>query len=368
MPGPVEVSAVHAPGRFLQLQRAFYRGDPHYVPPMSVDRWQVDPRKNPFFERAEGNFLVATRHGQPVGRVSAVRNLVHDEFHGDRVGFFGHFEASDEAAAHALLDAASIWLRERGATALRGPIDLSTNYRCGLLIGGEPGPPVLMMPYNPEAYRGYLESYGLAKTKDLLALMLRRSEGTPDRFYRLVERIRKRTGATIRPFDMKRLDEELAIVWQLYNRIWERNWGFVPFSEGEFLRSAKELKQFAIPELLVIVEMAGEPIAFALCVPDVNVAIQACGGRLFPFGWWKFLATLKHIHRCRVVTLGVQSEHRKIGIDALLLHYFYVTAPPIGYPDCEASWILEDNHEMVRVLQSLGGREYRRYRVFEKAL
>jgi len=368
MPGPVEVSAVHAPGRFLDLQREFYTGDPHYVPPLSADRWQVDPRRNPFFERADASFLVAKRDGRLAGRISAVRNHVHDEFHGDRVGFFGHFEATDEVAAHALLDAAAAWLRARGATALRGPVDLSTNYRCGLLIGGEPGPPVLMMPHNPPAYRGYLESYGLRKAKDLLALMLSRSAGTPDRFYRLVDRIRQRTGAVIRPFNMKRLDHELDTVWRLYNTIWERNWGFVPMSRGEFMRSAKELRQFAVPELLVIVEVAGEPAAFALCLPDVNVAIRACGGRLLPFGWWKFLRTLKRIDRCRVVTLGVHPEHRKSGLDALLLHYFYVTAPPMGYPDCEASWILEDNREMVRVLQSLGGREYRRYRVFEKAL
>jgi len=225
-----------------------------------------------------------------------------------------------------------------------------------------------MMPYNPPRYLDDLESYGLTKAKDVLALLLERRVATPERFDRLVDRVRQRTGAVIRPFDMKCFRQELETVWTLYNKIWERNWGFVPMTEGEFLRSGMELKLVAIPELLTIVEIEGEPVAFALNIPDVNVGAKACNGRLLPFGWWKFLRAMKHNDKTRVVTLGVLPEHRKSGIDGLLLHYYTYTGPDLGYPWCEASWILEDNHEMIRVLKSLGARETRRYRIFQKAL
>ena len=312
---------------------------------------------------------MATRGGQPVGRISAVRDQLHDDFHGDRIGFFGHFEAADQAAAHALLDHASAWLRERGATALRGPVDLSTNYRCGLLLaGGTPGPPTVMMPYNPPHYLDYLESYGLTKAKDLLALLMERRVSNPERFDRFVARVRRRTRAVIRPFDMKRFTQELEVVWALYNQIWERNWGFVPMTEGEFMRSGKELKLVAVPGLLTIVEIDGEPVAFALDIPDANVGTKACNGRLLPFGWWKFLAAMKRNDKARFITLGVLPEYRKSGIDGLLLHYYVHTARDLGYPDAEAGWILEDNHEMMRALENMGGREIRRYRVFEKLL
>lgn len=368
-PGTIAVRPAPSPRRFLDVPRLFYRGDPHYVPPMSVfDAWQVDPKKNPFFDHAEGAFWIAECGGHPIGRISAVRDRLHDEFHGDRIGFFGHFEAVDEEAAHILLDHAASWLRDRGATALRGPVDLSTNYRCGLLVDGEPGPPVLMMPYNPPIYREYLEGYGLEKAADLLALLLVDDTATKERFDRVAEKIVKRTGAVIRPFRMKHFDEEIATVWELYNKIWERNWGFVPMTEAEFKRSARELKLIAVPEFLTIVEVEGKPIAFALNVPDANVAIKACDGRLLPFGWWKFLAARKKIDRTRVVTLGVLPEYRKNGIDALLLHYYAHANAAHGYPHCEASWILEDNVEMLRPLESLGARPYRRYRIFEKPL
>ncbi len=372
MPSPttqVEVLPARSPRRFLDLQRRFYRGDPHYVPPLTLaDSWQVDRRKNPFFEHGEAEFWIAQRDGVPVGRISAARDALHDEFHGDRVGFFGHFEAGDQDAAHALLDRAATWLQEHDAEVMRGPIDLSTNYRTGLLIGGEPGPPVLMMPYNPPEYADYLESYGLARAKDLLALMLELRVATPQRFERVVDRIVKRTGARIRQLDIKRFDAEMDIVWRLYNQIWERNWGFVPMSEGEFRRTAKELKIVADPELLIIVEVEDRPVAFGMCLPDVNMAITACNGRLLPFGWFKFLRGLKRIDRTRVLTLGVLPEYRKNGLDALMVHYYYKACPATGHPQCEASWILEDNQEMIRVLESLGGREYRRYRLYEKPL
>lgn len=358
-----------SPRRFLDAQRVFYRGDPHYVPPLTLaETWQIDPRKNEFFRRAEATFVIAERGGEVVGRISAVRNSVHDEFHGDRVGFFGHFEAADEDAAGALLDHAASWLKERGAERIRGPIDLSTNYRCGLWIDGEPGPPVLMMPHNPKVYADWLGRWGLRKSKDLLALMLEERTATIERFDRMADKIRERTQAVIRPVRMDRFGEELDLLWRLYNRIWERNWGFVPMGEGEFRRSAKEMKPIAKAELLTIVEAAGEPVAFALNVPDLNVATKACNGRLLPFGWWRFLRALRRTQRSRVLTLGVLPEYRNNGIDALLLHYYARANPRLGYPQCEASWVLEDNVAMVRVLEKLGARVYRRYRVYEREL
>ncbi len=367
--GGITIRPLRSPRAFLDAQRHFYHGDPHFVPPLAfADAWQVDRRRNPFFADAEADFSIARRGRELVGRISAVRNFAHDRFHGDRIGFFGHFEATDREAAHALLAHAEQWLEAHGATAVRGPVDLSTNYRCGLLVDGDPGPPMMMMPYNPPWYAEWIEGFGFAKAKDLLALLLEARTATPERFERVAERIRERTGARIRPARMSRWREELDLLWRLYNRIWERNWGFVPMSEGEFRRAARDLKPIAVPELITFVEIDGQPVAFAINVPDANAMVQACNGRLLPFGWWRFLRARKRVRRTRVLTLGVLPEHRKMGLDALLLHYYQRVNPELGYPECEANWILEDNRDMLRVLYSLGAREYRRYRVFEKSL
>ncbi|MEO6593376.1 MAG: N-acetyltransferase, partial [Planctomycetota bacterium] len=280
----VSIRAVPQPARFLDLQRAFYRGDPHYVPPItSGEAWQVDPRKNPFFRHAEAGFFAAFLGDRCTGRISVARDRLHDEFHGDRIGFFGHFEAADETTALALLEHASEWCKQRGAASLRGPVDLSTNYRCGLFVEGDPGPPVVMMPHNPPHYAQWLEHFGLRKAKDLLALHVTGDSLDLRRVDRIAEHLRKKTEASMRPLDMKRFDAECDVLWDLYHRIWERNWGFVPMSQEEFLAQARDLKRVAHPALMHIAEIGGDPVGFVVALPDVNVGARACNGRLLPF-------------------------------------------------------------------------------------
>jgi GNAT superfamily N-acetyltransferase len=365
----VDIRPVRSPAQFLDLQRDFYRGDADYVPPVTfVEKAQLDARKAPFFAHADVGLFAAFRDGRCVGRISACRDRLHDEFHGDRIGFFGHFEAADEDAAMALLEHAAAFTKQRGATALRGPVDLSTNYRCGLLVEGQPGPPVMMMPHNPPHYGALIERAGLAKAKDLLALHGSKHTLDRRRIDRLAAHVQKRNGATMRRFDLTRFDAECVILWDLYQRIWERNWGFVPMTRDEFLAQARDLKQVAHQDLMHIAEIGGEPVGFVVAVPDTNVGARACNGRLFPFGWWKFLQAMKKVTLIRVLTLGVVREHRRSGLDLMLMHRVISDGIDAGFDACEASWILEDNRDMLGPLETIGLTPYRRYRIYEKTL
>lgn len=367
----LRIERCDSPRRFLAVLAAFYRDDPHWVPPLYLtDRKKVDRRRHPFFAHGEGELWLAHRDGAVVGRISAARDREYDRFHGEAQGTFGHFEAVDEASAHALLDTARTWLREHGATVMRGPIDFSTNYRCGLLIGGDEGPPVVMMPHNPRVYADWIESFGLAKSKDLVALLVTADQLEMSRYERLVARVLQRTPLRARRLDLRRFRSEIEIIWRLYHRIWERNWGFAPMSREEFDAEARDLKAVLVPDLTVVLEREedGEPVAFAIGIPDVNLAIAACRGRLLPFGWWRFLRTLRGIRSFRTITLGVVPELRGTGVDAVLLERLIAQGLAAGYPRCEASWILEDNVAMLRPLITAGGREYRRYRVYETGL
>ncbi len=366
MANDLEIEPLERPARFLDLQRRFYRGDPNYVPPLTLsERWQVDRRKNPFFRHGEAEFLVARRAGRVAGRISASRDRLHDELHGDRVGFFGHFEALDRDVAHALLDRAAAWLREHQATEMRGPIDLSTNYRSGLLIDGRPGPPVMQMPYNPPAYSEYLESYGLLKAKDLLAVYALTADLDRNRFRRLADKVLRRARARLRPI---RLASEIPTLWQLYNKIWEKNWGFAPMCEAEFRRHVEDMKPIARQPMLQLAEVDGRPVGFCVALPDVNEAIRACNGRLLPFGWWRFFRRLKRVNRARTVILGLIPEYRNSGLDGALILRVTDEAEQIGIIESEAGWILEDNLAMRRPLESMGFHPYRRYRVYHKPL
>ena len=369
---PVEIVRAPNPRAFVEMPRTLYQDDPHWVPPMlASELWRVDKAKHPFFAHGDGEFFLAMRDGVAVGRVSVARDEYHDSFHDDAVGFFGHFEATDESVAHALLEHARAWLTARGAQEFRGPVDLTTNYRCGLLLPdeSEPGPPAISMPHNPAVYAEWFESFGLRKAKDLIALFVMRDRVDDARLNRIVDRIKKRTQVVVRPIDLKRLPAEFDLLWKLYHEIWERNWGFVPMSEAEFRKEASEFKALLRPTHAGIAEAPdGEPVGFIVSVPDANRAIAACNGKLWPMGWWRFLKALRATHHIRTLTLGVRPEYRKSGLEMLLMHRVIMQGGDAGVVSCEASWILEDNTAMLTSLRAVGFHDYRRYRIYTEAL
>lgn len=325
-----------------------------------------DPEKHPFHEHSEVQPYLAYRGDRAVGRICAIRNRKHEAFHEEPVGFFGWFECEDdEEAARALFETVRAWLDERGLRTMRGPTSFSTNETAGLLVEGEPGPPVLMMPYNPPYYLDLFEAAGLAKAKDLFAWMID-DQTPPDYLLRAEKAVLRRSKATVRPLDRSRFDEELETVRAIYNQAWERNWGFIPMTDEEIDHMAKELKPLLDPQLALFVEDGeGTPIGFALALPDFNQVLMKMNGRLWPFGLIKALWYRRKIQRMRVLILGLLEEYRGKGIDALLYLALIRNGAARGITECEQSWILEENEKMNAALERLGGRMYRRYRLYD---
>jgi len=363
--------------QFIRLPWGLYKGDPNWVAPLiSEERRRFDPRKNPFYEHAEVQLFLALRDGRPVGRLSAHIDYLHNEFHGERSGFFGFFEAPDDrGVAEALFEAAEGWLRARGMECIRGPFSFNTNDPSGLLVEGFDSPPALMMPYNPPYYGKLLEGLGFVKVKDLLAYEITIDEPFRERMKALIPRLEaigrraRRQGVTVRAVNLSDFDGEVRRLMEVYNEAWERNWGFVPLTEREFVAQAKELKRIVIPELLVIAERGEEPIGFGLVLPDFNQALQPLRGRLFPLGIFKLFIYSRKITGLRFITLGIKRAHRKRGVDALIyLKMLEAGLKLTQYQRCECSWVLEDNHLMIRAIELVGGRLSKVYRIYEKPL
>jgi len=151
----------------------------------------------------------------------------------------------------------------------------------------------------------------------------------------------------------------------IYNQSWEKNWGFVPMTDAEIEHMAKQLKQVLDPALVRIAEKDGKPVAIALGLPDVNVALKHANGRLFPVGLLKILWYARKIKRMRLLALGVLPEYRKTGIDVLLYHSIFKDGTDKGYKAGEFSWILEDNLAIRRPIERIGARHYKTYRMYE---
>lgn len=358
--------------RFLRLPWMLYADDANWVAPLLSDvRAALNPAKHPFHEHADVALFLARRGSDVAGRIAAIVNRAHNEFHEDTLGFFGLFECiDDQGVADALLAAAEAWLTERDMTAVQGPMNLSTNEEVcspGVLIDGFHRPPSIMMAHTPAYYAALLSRAGYTKSKDLLAYWLQGRE-PPSRLQRAYDRLLRDGRVVLRSLDLRRFDDEVATIQSIYNSAWERNWGFVPMTDAEVMHMAKQLRPVVNANLCAIAEVDGEPVGFALGLPDYNVALKHVNGRLFPLGFIKLLWYRRGIEAARSITLGVKAGYRGRGLDALLIAHLFIEGNKVGIWRTECSWILEDNWDMRRGLERIGGVADKTYRLFEKPL
>jgi len=347
---------------------------PQWVPPLRMmTRDLLDTKTNPFYRQADRGLFIARRDGVAVGRIAAIENRAHNDFHRDRTGFFGFFECvNDTEAATALFVAAEQWLRARGLTTIRGPMNPSTNQDCGLLVDGFDQHPQFLTSWNPPHYESLVRSAGLTPLKDLLGYWLPYGDPQrrpPERFAAMARRAADKANLSFRDLEPKHFWKEVELVWEIYNAAWEENWGFVPMTRDEFLHMAKSLKPLLRPEFAFVAEIAGAPAGFMLCVPDFNLVFkQIPNGRLFPTGLFRILTGKSRLRTGRIIALGIKKEFRTGTLLPLFMHEAARRAIALGSPGAEASWVLEENQAMRQPIEAFGGFVYRRWRIFERPI
>lgn len=380
---------------FIKFPWRIYKRDPNWVPPLISERKEFfDPEKNPSFKHMDVALFMIEGEYQPdgsppppphlrqgpLGIISAHINHIHNEFHGEKVGFFGFFESvNDREVAHRLLKTASDWVAERGMMAIRGPMNFSTNDECGMLVEGFDSPPVVLMTYNPPYYMDLVESFGFTKVMDLLAYIIDTQkypslDALPPKLQRVINIVKRRyPHVRARKMNKKDFRNEVERFKHVYNHAWEKNWGFVPLTDEEIDHMAKNLIQIIDTDLAWFAEVrrddgTWEPIGASLTLPDYNQVLIHMDGKLFPIGWLKFLWYRRKIDTARIFALGVVHKWHGKGIDALL---YYETARELfrkGYKRAEMSWLLETNFHVLNSVRNFGGKLYKRYRIYEKPL
>jgi GNAT superfamily N-acetyltransferase len=358
--------------RFIGLPFELYRNEPRWVPPLIADvRKRLDPARNPFFEHAEAQYLLAWRDGRPVGRISAHVDRHFNDFQQNEWGLWGFFESEDDPeTAAALLDAAEAWLRERGRDRMVGPMDFTTNDEAGLLIDGHDRPAIILAPWHHPYYQPLLEGAGLEKAMDLLMWSLHISDG--DRVHPAIweaaGKVETEHGIVCRPMRKRDLEAEVVRFLEVYNAAWENNWGAVPLTAEEALHYAKDLKPVLDEHWAMIAERVdtGEVVGAALTLPDFNQVLAHLNGRLLPFGWAKALYWKPKIDAVRVFALGVKPEYQHTGVAARFYQMHFESAAVTPQKHGEMGWILEVNQPMNRAMEGMGGKIVRRFRVYER--
>ncbi len=356
--------------QFIKFMWKIYEGNPYWVPPLLMDRRKlIDRKNNPFYKHARMEMFLAEQDGEIVGRIAAIVNDNHNKEHNENAGFFGFFECvDDQIVANTLFDHAAQWLKTQRVDVMRGPASPSVNDEYGLLIEGFELPPAILMSYNPPYYQKLVESYGFKKAKDLYAYHVHSNKVFTEKLKRVSEIVKNKSGVVFRSLDMKRYDEDVKTIRELYNQGWSRNWGEVPMTPEEFDYVAKDLKPIVDPELVIIAEVRGRPIGFALSLPDYNMVLKDnTKGYLVP-ALIRMMLFKKKIDFIRIIILGVIPEYLNSGIGGVLFYETGMRSVKQGYPHGEASWILEDNVMMLRGAELMRGDRWKTYRVFDYKL
>lgn len=360
---------------FVKFQADLYGDDPHFVPPIIAERRDfIDPDRNPFFTHARAALFLAHRAGKVVGRIAAINDTRYNTFHEVSWGTFGLFECvNDPGVASALFQAAAQWMKNEGLSPMVGTLNLSFHHDIGLLVEGFDQPPGMGLPYNPRYYSRLFETNGFQKHKDLFCYELT-AESLPEKVTRFAQRVRERGQITVRRVDPLATEDEGRRVKEIYNAMLKRGWGFFPLTDAEFEQGVSRLRPIIMlrPEMCFMAEANGEPVAYCITVPDMNMALRAAGGRItrfgLPIGLLKMAWATRKIERVRVLMFGIKPGWRRRGIDALMVDETFREAKRLGYKTGELGLVAEDESLIIRTIAATGGKRTRVYRLYERAL
>ena len=372
----IPVQTTYDRDRFIALPRKIYRNDPNWTPQFDfIVREKLDPKKNPFFQHGWARAFIAVEGDEVLGRILVSDDDRFNQENNSNVGMFGFYESiNDQRVADALFDVGMKVLKEeRKRDSVFGPVEFSTNYEYALLVDGFDTPAKIMMPYNPSYYQTLFETWGLEKNRDLFSWYFDRSAIFAEQWRPIIERLQKRYNFTVRQFSLKNFDRDVQECMEVYDNVRsEWWWASVSLTKAEIAEYAKTLKMVASPKMILLAESEGKPIGFSITAPDLNEAARPLNGSLSWFGIpylgvFRLKYRLKRVKGARVMVLCVLPEYRRKGVaEKLILDTFDVGTRDFYFDNAELGWTDENNDKITHVLERVGAKRFKRYRVYQK--
>jgi len=360
--------------RFVQYYYDLYRDCPQWVPPLFVDAYlPLNRKKHPFFEHSDGDFFVAVRDGQVVGRIFAGENRPFNEYHKTRKAQFYFFDAEDDQqTAATLFDAAFDWARKHDLDVMIGPKGLSPFDGYGIQVEGfEHRQMMTMMNYNYDYYPRLVEALGFEKEVDFVSCYLpAEAFRIPERVERIAQRVKERGSLAVKEFKSKReLVQWAQRIGRAYNKTFINNWEYYPFTQGDVDYAVQNVFMVADHRLFKIILHGEDIVGFLFAFPDVSAALQRAKGRLFPFGILDILLEMKRTKTVSGNGMGVLPEFQGTGGNALL--YYELGRTALGFNQfefVEMTQVAETTRQMRADLKNLNGVEYKNHRVYHRAV
>jgi GNAT superfamily N-acetyltransferase len=360
---------------YVRFPYRLYKDCPQWVPPLYSDvELQLDSEKHPFYEHSKADFFLAYQDREVVGRIAALEHRPYNKYHDKKLAQFYHFETmQDIEIAEALFNRVFDWAKENSLTHVMGPKGFAVLDGYGLLIEGfEYHQIMTMMNYNYPYYVNYVETFGFNKEVDFVSCYLSRKDfNLPERIHSIAERVKKRGTLRVLRFENKKeLKSWAQRIGKAYNAAFINNWEYAPLSEREIDFILSTILDVADPQLIKVIAHKDEAVGFLLGFPDLSEGLQKAKGKLFPFGIFHLLSSMKNTSWIAVNGAGVLPEFQGRGGNALLYSELEKTVKEDKYKfkHCDMTQIAETAVQMRRDLTNLGGKPYKNHRVYIKSL
>lgn len=359
----------------LDFIDTMYAHDAAYTAPLRALMRRKLSDKNPLFDpqSAEIALFVARRDDAIVGTVSALRDHKHERHQGEKTAFFGFFECVDGDVAQALIDIVIAQARCWDAEVLRGPRNLSRSEEVGVVVEGADKPSPMLAAHNDPRYAAMLKELGFVQHHDVLAydISLYDDDGAPARYPQdLLDRANAVDidGLELRPARWSRILTDLRFAHEVFVEAFRDVPENTPMSLRQFTSLGLGLLLFSDRNMLQLALVDGRPAGFALCFPEMNEALRTAGGKLNPRTAFRMLRAIADIETASFKLIGVMPEFRHTGLHAKMIIRAVDGCRDAGYRRIEASLIDARNKPMRKVVERIGMKIYKRWRMFDLAL
>ncbi len=372
----IEIKEVGSKGelkKFIHLPAAIHKDHFNWVPPIYMDEWEFfNPKINKSFASCETILLLAWCDGKVVGRIMGIIHRKYNALHGEKNARFAFFETwNDDEVATALINAIENWGRSKGMEHLVGPLAFSDKDPQGFLIEGFDEPAVIASNCNYPYQVELLEKNSFTKEFDLVAYKIDIPHPTPPFYLKIHERtVRNNPGLQVLEFESRRkVKPYIHPILNLLNLTFSDIIGFTPFSEKEMDDFANRYLFLINPRFIkVVVNEKHEVVSFVIGMSHIGDGIIKAKGYLFPFGIFKIFAAARKSKQINLLLGGVDPAYRGKGLDVMMGIKMFESAYSLGKRIMDSHLELESNTKVRAEMEKVGGRVYKRFRVFSKKL
>lgn len=368
-----EVSSKKDLKKFIWFGINLYKDCEFAAPPLMMDDLlNLSKGKNPALDFCEAAYFIAYKDDKLAGRIAAIINPVANETWNQKNARFGWIDFIDDAeVSKALFDTAIAWAKEKGMTAIHGPLGFTDFDHEGTLIVGYDRPGTLATIYNYPYYPKHIEQYGFEKDVDYKEYLITVPEEFPEKYFRIAEIVKQKYNLTSKYFKTRKevVDHYALKVFDLLNLCYQDLYGFTKLNDKQIAFYIKlYFSFFRLDTISIVVDEKDDVIALGIAMPSFTKALQKAKGKLFPFGWYYMLNALRKNDIVDLYLMAVHPDYQGKGVNSIMFADIMPNSAKNGYKFAESNPELETNTKMSSQWDSFEYVNHKTRRVYTKTI